>query len=119
MVALMTVSYVGGRMYRSLPPLVEVGVQGAGVDGLLDPLGQFVALPVQACDVFRAEVVSGSARVLLHGGCVLVRLAFDFAHGLLVVFLEAGVHGTFGLADVGSVARVGVASGARDVVDQG
>jgi hypothetical protein len=58
-------------------------------------------------------------RVLPHGGCVLVCLTFDLALGLAVVFLEAGVHGTLGLADVGGVARVGDASGARDVVDQG
>jgi hypothetical protein len=51
--------------------------------------------------------------VLPHGGCVVVGEGFDLALGLAVVFLKAGVHGALGLADVGGVARVGVASGAR------
>jgi hypothetical protein len=63
-------------------------------------------------------VVIGDAGMLAYGGFVFVRVAVDFAQGPLVVLLEAGLHGAFGLADVGGVARVGLASGACDVVDQ-
>jgi hypothetical protein len=97
---------------------VEVWFQGTCVDGFLDPSGPLVALRVEACHVLRAEVVFGGAGVLTHGGLVFVCVAFDLAQSFLVVLLEAGVHGAFGLADVGGVAWVSLASGAWDVVNQ-
>ena len=60
----------------------------------------------------------GDAGMLAYGGLVFVCAAVDFAQGFLVMLLEAGVHRAFGLADVGGVARVGLASGACDVIDQ-
>ena len=46
---------------------VEGGVQGSGVNGLLNASGEFVGLGVQIGDVALAEVVVGVALVLAYG----------------------------------------------------
>jgi hypothetical protein len=97
-------------MSQSTSP-VEGGVQGAGVDGLLDSAGQLVALPVEICDVFGAEVMVGGAGMLPYGRGILVGvLESDF----VVMLFQPDMHGSFG---VSGSAGVVVAAGARCVVN--
>ena len=58
---------------------VEVWVKGSCVGSFFDAPSSFVALRVQTCHIFRAEVMLGDAGVLADGGVIFVRAAFDFA----------------------------------------
>jgi hypothetical protein len=100
-------------MSQSTSP-VEGGVQGTGVDGLLNSAGQLFALPCEICDVLGAEVMVGGAGMLPYGRGILVGvLESDF----VVMLFQADMHGAFGLADLNGCAWVIVVAGARCVVN--
>ena len=72
-----------------------------------------IGIIIQKGHIFGPKAMVGFINMLTDSRAIHVTVGeFDVA----MVLMETGVHGTFGLTDVGGIAWVGVASGAWDVV---